>query len=59
MSERLWRPVMERGIIQFIRPEECPIIRPIHKQKEKSFVIKKNIQPCEELYREVKTDELD
>ena len=34
MSERLWRPVMERGIIQFIRPEKCPIIRPIHKQKE-------------------------
>lgn len=58
MSERLWRPVMEHGVIQFIRPEECPVIRPIRKQKEKLFVLKKNLQPCEELYREVKTDEL-
>ena len=33
MSERLWRPVMEHGVIQFIRPEECPVIRPKRKKK--------------------------
>ena len=56
MSERLWRPVMEHGVIRFIRPEECPVIRPIRTQKEKSFVLKKNLQPCEELDREVEID---
>lgn len=56
MSERLWRPVMEHGVIRFIRPEECSVIRPIRTQKEKSFVLKKNLQPCEELDREVEID---
>ena len=29
ISARLWSPVMKNGIIEFIRPEECPIIRPL------------------------------
>ena len=60
MSERLWRPVMERGIIQFISPRRVSyLFGPYTNKKKNHFVIKKNIQPCEELYREVKTDELD
>ena len=39
MSERLWRPVMKNGVIEFIRPEECPIIRPIRAQKMKTVRI--------------------
>ena len=29
ISTRLWAPVMKNGVIEFIRPEECPIIRPL------------------------------
>ena len=54
MSERLWRPVMQDGVIQFIRPEDCPVIRPIHKQRTKSFVLGENMQGCDVLYQEVK-----
>ncbi len=56
MSERLWRPVMQDGVIQFIRPEDCPVIRPIHKQRTKSFVLGENMQGCDALYQEVKQD---
>ena len=56
MSERLWRPVMQDGVIQFVRPEDCPVIRPIHKQRTKSFVLGENMQGCDVLYQEVKQD---
>ena len=56
MSERLWRPVMKDGIIQFIRPEDCPIIRPIRKQKCKAFELGRNLQSCDTLYQEVMSD---
>ena len=56
MSERLWRPVMEKGVIRFLRPEQCPVIRPIRKQRTKAFVPDKNMQSCEALYQEVARD---
>lgn len=59
MSERFWRPVMRNGIIEFIRPEECPVIRPIRQQKSKTFLPGKNFQPCEDLYQEVTADGTD
>lgn len=37
MSVRLWTPVMKKGIIDFIRPEECEITRVIGERKEKEF----------------------
>ncbi len=37
MTVNLWSPVMEKGVIHFIRPEECPIHKPIHKMNMKSF----------------------
>ena len=58
MSQRLWRPVMEDGVIRFIRPEECPIIRPIHRQLSKSFALGQNMQGCDALYQEVTRDGL-
>ena len=48
--------VMKDGVIQFVRPEECPVIRPIHKQRTKSFVLGENMQGCDVLYQEVKQD---
>lgn len=37
MTVNLWRPVMERGIIQFPRPEECPMHKPIKEMRIKRF----------------------
>lgn len=37
MTVRLWRPVMEDGVIDFIRPEECSIKRYIRKMPIKPF----------------------
>lgn len=56
MSERLWRPVMREGVIEFIRPEECPIIRPIRRQKIKTFLPGENFQGCDTLYEEAATN---
>ena len=58
MTERLWQPVMERGVIRFIRPEECPIQRPIRKQRAKKFTPGQNLQSCDALYQEVTQDGL-
>ncbi len=38
MSVRLWTPKMEKGIIKFPRPENCPIIKDIGKRNIKEFI---------------------
>lgn len=53
MEVRLWQPVMKRGFIQFIRPEECPLVRPIRKFQPKSFSLYENMQPVDRLYEEL------
>jgi CRISPR-associated protein Cas5d len=37
LEVRLWHPVMQDGIIQFIRPEQCTQIRPIVDMEPKHF----------------------
>lgn len=37
MTVNLWRPVMENGCIRFLRPEECPIHKPIKEMPMKNF----------------------
>lgn len=37
MSVRLWTPVMKNGVVHFIRPEECRIIRDIGTRSMKQF----------------------
>ncbi|MBR3631074.1 MAG: type I-C CRISPR-associated protein Cas5 [Oscillospiraceae bacterium] len=37
LTLRLWQPVMENGVIHFIRPEECTIMRHIKDMAIKSF----------------------
>lgn len=34
---RLWRPEMENGIVRFVRPEDCTMVRDIHKVKARQF----------------------
>ena len=37
MKVRFWTPVMRNGIIKFIQPEECKIIKPLREVKTKHF----------------------
>lgn len=48
LETRLWQPVMKKGIIRFIRPEECTLVRPLHELQPKSFVLGENFQAVEE-----------
>lgn len=52
LETRLWRPVMKNGIIQFIRPDECTLIRQVGEFSPKQFN-DSNMQPVEELYEEI------
>ena len=35
--DNFWRPIMKNGVIEFLRPEECPIHKPEHEMKMKEF----------------------
>jgi len=54
MIIRYWYPVMRRGIIEFIPPEECPIKRPVRDMEIKAFGISQgNFQGVQEFGEEV------
>ncbi|MFD3448248.1 type I-C CRISPR-associated protein Cas5c [Microbacteriaceae bacterium 4G12] len=52
LETRMWRPVMKDGIIKFIRPDECTLIRKVGEISPKQFN-NSNVQPVEELYEEI------
>lgn len=52
---RLWRAKMEFGIIRFIRPDECTLVRSTSKGKVKRFD-DTNMQTADELYDELFPD---
>ena len=37
MTANFWRPVMENGIIRFLRPEDCPHHKPLKDMSIKPF----------------------
>lgn len=37
MTARFWRPVMRRGVIEFLRPEQCPMTRTLRGMEIKPF----------------------
>ena len=37
MTARFWYPVMKRGVITFLRPEECPRQKLLRKMEMKAF----------------------
>lgn len=37
MTVNLWRPVMKNGVIEFPKPSQCPIHKPLHEMEMKSF----------------------
>lgn len=52
LETRLWKPVMKNGIIEFIRPDQCTIVRPTRKMKPKEFR-KENLVSVDELYQQI------
>lgn len=53
LETRLWHPVMEYGVIKFIRPEECSLVRPLHQMEPKSFVLGESMQGVDALAQEL------
>ena len=37
MTVNLWKPVMKNGVIRFLRPEECPVHKPVRNMEMKKF----------------------
>jgi CRISPR-associated protein Cas5d len=37
MTVRFWRPVMKKGVISFLRPEECTLTKPLQDMEMKIF----------------------
>ncbi len=52
LEVRLWQPVMRGGVIRFIRPEQCPIRRPVKKMEPKPFIPGQNMGLCDPLAQE-------
>lgn len=52
MSIRLWQPKMRNGIIKFITPEECTIVKPIKEMQAKTFTMD-SIQNADKLWTEI------
>ncbi len=50
LEARLWVPTMRDGVITFIRPEECEIVRTINKTTMKQFKKGINFTPVDEEY---------
>lgn len=53
LETRLWTPIMKNGVIKFIRPEECELVRPLRDYQMKSFELGVNMQPVDELEKEL------
>lgn len=52
LSVRLWRPVMKKGVLEFPRPEDCPIVRRLRDDTPILFTPGKNFAACDALYKE-------
>nr|4F3M_A Chain A, BH0337 protein [Halalkalibacterium halodurans C-125]4F3M_B Chain B, BH0337 protein [Halalkalibacterium halodurans C-125] len=52
LDVRLWSAVMENGYIQFPRPEDCPIVRPVKEMEPKIFN-PDNVQSAEQLLHDL------
>lgn len=52
MEVRLWQPVMKNGIIQFIRPNQCPQVRTITDMDQKHFD-EANVECADELLKKL------
>lgn len=53
LTVRLWNPVMKNGVVKFIKPEKCNIIRTISPYDPKSFN-QNNMKSVDVLFNELK-----
>ncbi len=42
LCSRFWRPFMKRGVIEFPRPEECPVRKDVRPMRAKGFQPSRN-----------------
>lgn len=56
MESRLWKPLMKDGVIRFIRPDECTMIRKTGEMSPKQFS-DQNMQSVDDLYEETFQEE--
>jgi CRISPR-associated protein Cas5d len=52
LQARFWYPKMRNGLIEFCRPEECPVVRTVKEQRPKQFLEGKNFNRCDSLAEE-------
>lgn len=52
LEVRLWNPVMKNGIIEFLKPEECTMVRKVKDMTMKPFN-KDNMEAVDDLYIEM------
>lgn len=57
LEARLWEPKMKFGVIEFIRPEDCTLVRPVRAMEPKSFVLGENVQTIDTLAQELEVNE--
>lgn len=57
LETRLWQPVMKFGVIEFIHPKDCSLVREVRAMEPKSFVLGENIQTIETLAQELEVNE--
>ena len=53
LETRLWQPIMKFGYISFVRPEECPLVRPIREMQAKSFSLGETMTGVDDEYSSV------
>ena len=52
LEVRLWNPVMKNGVIKFIRPDQCTVVRKIYDATPKEFRMEQ-IQSVDSLFEEL------
>lgn len=48
MTLRFWNPVMRNGIVDFIKPEDCKITKPLHEMPVREFGDNRNFSGLRE-----------
>lgn len=53
LQARIWIPTMKDGVITFVRPEECEMVRTIKKGEVKKFIQYKNFTSVDDEYKSI------
>lgn len=57
LETRLWYPMMKQGVVEFCKPEDCPLVRPLYQMEPKSFVLGETLQSVDKLAEELEVSE--